>query len=185
MPLTPNFPLVVRALPVVWRVECIRANGSGGAEGEGSMGGSHGFHLQLWELVTGLIRTELLPILQELSNGSFAVLLQHRKVWGGCPKRDLTVACQHFKGSTSTEPLASPGTSTCKTDCEICSRNFAPLWRPGVLPPVGEKGMSSPHPGPRFMSHTLRLRTGQIRQWQDCPWGSERPLCRPGMWVEM
>lgn len=89
------------------------------------MGGSHGFYLQLWELVNCLMRTYLLPSPQELSNEAFAVLLQHRKAWGNHPKWDLTVACQHFKDPKSTEPHVSLGTSTCKTDCEVYSRSSA------------------------------------------------------------
>jgi hypothetical protein len=75
--------------------------------------------------VNCLMRTYLLPIPQELSNEALAALLQHRKAWGKHPKWDLTVACQHFKDPKSTEPHASPGTSTCETDCEIDSRRFA------------------------------------------------------------
>lgn len=149
------------------------------------MGGSHGFYLQRWELVTCLIRTYLLPILWELSNVAFAVLLQHREMWGKRPKWDLTVACQHFKDPKSTEPLASPGISSCRTACEIYSRSFVSLWRPGMLPPVDENTMANPYPGLRFMLHALRLRVEQIRQWQDCPCSSEKTLRRLGLWAKL
>lgn len=126
------------------------------------------------------------PHSQELSNGAFAVLLQHRKVWGRRPKRVMTVvACQHFKDPMSTELPASPGTSTSRADWKIYSKTFAFLWKPRMLPPVDEKGMSNTYPEPRFMLPALRTSTEQIRQWQDWPCSSERTLCRLGMWVQM
>lgn len=37
-----------------------------------------------------------------------------------------------------------------------------------MLPPVDEKGVSNPYPGPRLVLHAI-LGTKQIRPWQDCP----------------
>lgn len=149
MPLTPNFPFAVHALPVPWRAEYFWGKGYWGEEGKSSMGRFHVFSLQLQELMTSLILKKL--ILQEVelrwilrtqfknwdefsdfvyvrrtANASLQFSLNTEELWSGIQSGSWTFMFQSFKTPKSAKLPHLPGPPHTKLIVELNLEEVSP-----------------------------------------------------------